>query len=269
MQDTRSYHAYPSNLDVLEAFKKLESYIAKSGFSPDPHSGCRNAEYRIEPTSNRTLNASSFAEFMEVLAQFPHSMPISLHAHFINRDKQPVTCILHIGKASLTVTIQSKDVNILSAFHERTKEFFQASNPFDDEHKAAARYGLKKTIFLAHRFDEHGHKVSANLSEFLRRLGFEVLEGAGYEARDIPDKVMDRIQSQDIFICLVTAGDPSWILSEASSAHAIGKYLIILCEKGVTFNRGIIGKDYEYMEFPEDNIEKTYSDLLYALPSSR
>ena len=49
-----------------------------------------------------------------------------------------------------------------------------------------------------------------------RPRGFDILEGSGYEARDIPDKVAEKIMSQDIFICLVTPGDTLWILSETA-----------------------------------------------------
>jgi len=31
--------------------------------------------------------------------------------------------------------------------------------------------------------------------------------------------------------------------------------------------KGILGADYEHLLFPPGNIEKAFSDLLYALPS--
>jgi hypothetical protein len=90
--------------------------------------------------------------------------------------------------------------------------------------------------------------------------------GAGYEAKDIPEKVAMKIDCQDIFICLVTSGDTIWILSEAAYAKGKSKYLIIICQDGVPFNKGIIGGDYEHLPFPEASIEKCFSDLVYALP---
>jgi hypothetical protein len=94
-----------------------------------------------------------------------------------------------------------------------------------------------------------------------------VVEGSGYEARDIPAKVEERLRAQDIFICLVTPGDHHWILSEASFAKALGKYVIVLCVEGLPFNKGIFGADYEYIAFPADCVEKAFCDLLYALPT--
>jgi hypothetical protein len=121
-------------------------------------------------------------------------------------------------------------------------------------------------IFLAHRFDEQGRSCAATLERFLRRLGFEVLEGEGYEARDIPAKVAERIRSQDIFLCIVSEGDPTWIMSEAAYAKALSKYIVILAQEDLPFKKGIVGTDYEHMTFPRGIIERTYSDLLLALP---
>jgi hypothetical protein len=129
-----------------------------------------------------------------------------------------------------------------------------------------SRYDLKPTVFLAHRFDEQGRNYAETLGRFLRRLGFEVLAGEGYEARDIPAKVVERLRSQDIFVCLVSEGDPTWILSEAAFARGLSKYIVILVQDDLQFKKGIIGTDYEHMTFPKGFIEKTYCDLLYALP---
>ena len=103
---------------------------------------------------------------------------------------------------------------------------------------------------------------------FLIRLGFNVKEGTGYETRDIPDKVASKIDHQDIFICLVTPGDSSWILSETAYAKGKSKYLIIICQDEISFNKGIIGGDYEHMSFNEGAVEQCFSDLVYALPIS-
>lgn len=267
MKDSRNYPAYPSDLNVLDSFQKLEEYLSKCKFNEDTERGCPHTGYSLDPTSSRTIQAEKIKEFMDLLKQFPNSMPIGMHGHFIDNKKERVACIIDISKSKLSVKIESDDLNIISAFHERVKEFFQTSNPLENENKSVSKYDLKKTVFLAHRFDDYGNEISSRLSIFLRRLGFDVLEGSGYETKDIPDKVMRTIRSQDIFICVVTPGDSSWILSEASTAKAINKYLILICQSGTDFNKGIIGEDYEYLGFPDNNIEKIYSDLLYALPS--
>jgi hypothetical protein len=104
------------------------------------------------------------------------------------------------------------------------------------------------------------------LRRFLERLGFDILEGEGYEGKDIPDKVIQRINQQDIFLCLFTPGDPSWLLTEVAFAKGREKYIVIVCEEKTVINRGIIGSDYEYLPFPSGFVEKAFSDLLSALP---
>lgn len=267
MRDTRSYPAYPSDLDVLSSFMKLEEYLRKCNYEEDKRAYCPNIQYELEVSSTRTLKADSFHECIDLLRQFPQSLPIVIHGHFINQKKEKVAVIVFLRKSGLSVTIESTDLNIISAFHEKGKEFFQASNPLENEEKPVSRYGLKKTIFLAHRFDEAGNEICSRLKTFLKRVGFDVKEGAGYEARNIPEKVTRKIKEQDIFICLVTPGDSSWILSEASTAKVLNKYMIIVSQMGIEFSKGILGQDYEYLEFPDENIEKIYSELLYALPS--
>lgn len=269
MRDSRKYRAYPSDLDVVGAFRKLDSYLASCKFVENEESYCSNIHYRLRVSSTRAIEADNYREFMDLLGRFPGAMPIDMHGHFVNPKKDKVACIVGIDKSELDVRIESDDLNLISAFHERAKEYFQANNPLESMDRPVSKRDLKKTIFLAHRFDDYGCEVSARLSTFLTGLGFQVLEGSGYEANDIPDKVMRKIKPQDIFICVVTPGDTSWILSEAASAKALNKYVIITCQAGVIFNKGVLGQDYEYIEFPGDLIEKTYSQLLYALPCER
>ena len=126
---------------------------------------------------------------------------------------------------------------------------------------------VKKTIFLAHRFDEHGTETASIVERFLSRCGFSVLAGEGYEARMIPSKVQDRIERQDILLALFTVGDTTWISSEASFAKGKGKYIVFLVEEGMDVKKGILGADYEHLTFPRGFVEKAFSDLLYALPS--
>ena len=169
-------------------------------------------------------------------------------------------------QSSLSISVKSDDLDIISSVHDNLQQCFQASSPHQGQMDRLSKYGLKKSIFLAHKFDENGSDLATILNKFLIRLGFDVKEGEGYEAKDIPEKVARKIDSQDIFICLATRGDASWILSEAAYAKGRNKYLIIICQDGASFNKGIIGGDYEHLTFPEAVIEKCFSDLVYALP---
>jgi len=265
VRDTREYTVYPSELNILESFKNLTEYLSACGYEEIPDTECPET-YTLQVDPSRTLEARSLAGFIDLLRRFPASMPITLHTHLRNKNLEYLVCVVSVRQSGIGVMADAVDPNQVEGIHGRIKEFFQASNPWEQERRSVSRYDLKKSVFLAHRFDSPGNDISSRLATFLRRLGFEVLEGSGYETQGIPDKVMGKIKSQDIFICVVTSGDASWILSEASVAKARNKYLILLCQRGVSFNKGIIGQDHEYLEFPGDDIEKVYSELLYALP---
>ena len=154
---------------------------------------------------------------------------------------------------------------MLAGLHDRIADLFQARNPVV-ENGVKSRSDLRPTVFLAHRFDELGKRYAEVVGRFLRLVGFEVLQGEGYEARDIPEKVADRIRSQDLFVCIVSGGDPTWLLSEAAFAKGLSKYMVILVEEGLAFKKGIVGADYEHLTFPKDFVEKAFNELLYALP---
>ncbi len=266
MKEIRTYPVYPSNLDVPAAFAQVGEHLAHSKY--DEHLGyCSSQRFSVQVSEHRSIHAGSFAEFLRVLQQHPQGVPLTVHSHWQNKKREDIMCGITVERNMLRVEIEASDLNTMAGLHDRVRELFHASVPQPDKSPALSRYPLKKSVFVAHRFDDGGKAAADALVRFVRRLGFGVTEGEGYEAGDIPEKVADRIRSQDIFICLVTAGDPSWILSEASFAKALGKYVVILRQQDVVFNKGIIGSDYEHLSFPDGSIEKAYCDLLYALPS--
>ncbi len=265
MQEDREYSVYPSDLDVHSAFRQLIEYLKSNGYKPMKQI---NKGYYLELSINefRTFHADSFEEFIRLLEKYPNALPIHTHYNWYKKKTSWFSAIIKVLKSGLEVCVKSDDLDIIGSIHDRVKTFFQASNPREEFATNLSMYGLKKSIFLAHRFDEYGNEISGKLSTFLGRLGFDVKEGSGYETKNIPDKVAQKIRSQDIFICVFTPGDTSWILSETSFAKALNKYIVIICDSRMDMNKGIIGNDYEHLSFPEDVIEKCYTDLLYCLP---
>lgn len=265
MQDDREYTVYPSNLDVLGAFTKFYQYLKQNGFTPITRI-TSGLSFEITVGPHRTLHAENYDEFIRLLAEHPRALPVYIHTRFEKERDMSFACIINVKSSGLFTSVRCDNLEVLSSIHDRIRENFKATNPDGDRKTEISRRGLKKSIFLAHRFDEHGIQAAASLSEFLRRLGFDLIEGSGYEARDIPEKVSERIQSQDILIALVTKGDPSWIISETAYANALNKYIIVVIEKGSIFKKGILGSDYEHLEFPEGQLEKCFSPLVAALP---
>lgn len=264
MRDTRTYSIYPSDLNILAAVKQFRDYLKENKYK-ETREGI-SIYFFLVISSNRELWADTFEEFIKLLEKYPSSLPLTINSSWKKKDVSIFNAHIKVRKSGLEISVESKDLDIISAIHEKLKDCFQASNPHQNQIDRLSIYDLKKSVFLAHRFDDYGNSMASKLKTFLERLGFDVKEGSGYEAKDIPDKVDRKIKSQDIFICLVTPGGTDWIVSEASYAKALNKYLVLICQKGVAFKKGMIGGDYEHLPFPKDNIEKCFSDLVYALP---
>lgn len=267
MYDVRKYTVYPPNLNFLECFKNLKQHLGKLGWYEDKHSVCDKTAYNIKIGDSRKLQCIDFEEFIDTFERYPSAVSIFVHSHWEeNKSKNTMTLIFNIEPEYISIDVGAAQPDFISGIHERVAEIFKASNPPDNRSTRLSKYQLKKSIFIAHRFDEIGNTNASTLSKFLTILRFNVIEGGGYETRDIPNKVSDKIKSQDIFICIITPGDPTWIMGETAFAKALNKYIIILCQNPLDINKGIIGNDYEHLSFPENNIEKCFSDLLWALP---
>ena len=182
-------------------------------------------------------------------------------------ESEPVEVEISWSDASIEVAIKSPDIAVLELLHRYLQECFQASNPNPERSTSLSNRRLKKSIFLAHRFDEVGQATAKIVRQFLERCGFSVVEGTGYQARIIPDKVSELIERQDILLAVFTQGDATWVSSEAAFAQGSQKYVVCLAEKDVPVKKGILGDDYEHLTFPPGFVEKAFSDLLYALPT--
>ncbi len=265
MQEDREYSVYPSDLDIYASFKEFADYLKSNGYESMGQKS-RDHSLTIHLSKFQRLHAENFDEFLRTLEKNKSALPIELHYYWEKADKS-FSSIINVRKSGLEVCVRSDDLDVVSSIHDHIRTYFKASNPLQDNTDRISKFGLKKSIFLAHRFDETGNIVASKVLTFLKRLGFDVKEGSGYETKNIPDKVTSKIKSQDIFICIFTSGDSSWIISETSYAKALGKYIIILCDESLNINKGIIGGDYEHIPFPSEFVEKAYSDLLYCLPS--
>jgi len=264
MDDSRTYKIYPNDLDLYDAYKAFYEHLKKCNYTENIKSGCREIEFDAQISDERRLRTHRTDEFLEIIKQYRNPISTWTHCHWEKGDDD-IGITIGVKRSEIDTTIKAKDLTIIGGLHDKICEVFQARNPIREK-SSKLRYDLKRTVFVAHRFDKPGNDYANELMRFLRRLGFEVVEGEGYEARDIPAKVADRIKTQDIFICIVSEGDSSWILSEVAYAKGLSKYIIILVQDDLSFRKGIIGTDYEHLSFPNNRIERVYSDLLYALP---
>jgi hypothetical protein len=262
MEENRIYSVYPSNLDIIGAIKQFDEYLAKAGYKPNKKSEGSKLSLQIDPY--RWLNAESWAEFIDLFERYPSALP-SFNFGWTKKGNIWIAAAVTVFESKLLISVNSDDPDRVAGLHETLKTFFKASNP-PVSHKPIGRYNLKRSIFVAHRFDDRGNEVAGIISKYCSLLGFEVKDGIGYESRVIPDKVTERIQSQDIFIVIFTQGKHDWLISEMSYAKGLNKYLIVLAEGSLEIAKGIVGSDFEHISFPSDNLYKCLMDLLYVLP---
>ena len=265
MRETRCYSVFPSNLDYKEVFGGLFDHFKRCKYTEDK-TACSNIGHKVTLDSTRSMETRDCGELLDILTRYPHPKNFSLHSHWNTGKSGDLGCIVYVDSREISVTVESTDLNMLAGTHDSVRQFFHASIPPMEKCPVLSRYNVKKTVFLAHRFDTDGKAAALILGRFLSRLGFYVQEGEGYEARDIPSKVAERIAAQDIFLCIVTRGNHSWILSEAAYAKGLSKYIVLMCEEDIEFDKGILGRDYEYISFPQGCIEKAFTELLYAIP---
>lgn len=264
MDECRRYRLYPNNLNLRAAYAGVYGHLQRSGYTEDTARFCSQKELTITLPDDRSLHVNTTQEFLACLDQYPTPTRTSTHTHW-KKGEQDVAETIGVDRSTIFVSVKADDLTIVGGLHDKIAKIFQARNPVV-EGQAVSRFDLKPTVFLAHRFDDQGKQYAGVLCRFMQLLGFEVIEGEGYEARDIPAKVAERIRTQDIFVCLVSEGDPTWLLTEAAFAKGLAKYLVMLVQDDLPLKKGIIGQDYEHMTFPRGIVEKAFTNLLYALP---
>lgn len=122
------------------------------------------------------------------------------------------------------------------------------------------------SCFLSYRFNAKGKVIALELSRFLSLLDIKVVSGMGYEPRRITEKVTERLKlGHDFLIYLITKdGESMWTRDELVVSFGSGVPVIILVEKGTSFEKGLLG-DWEYVEFDADHIGDTFISILEAI----
>lgn len=122
------------------------------------------------------------------------------------------------------------------------------------------------SCFLSYRFNARGKAMALELSRFLSLLNIKVVSGMGYEPRRITEKVTARLKSgHDFLIYLITKdGESMWTRDELIVSFGSGVPVIILVEKGTSFEKGLLS-DWEYVEFDGDHIGDTFISILEAI----
>jgi hypothetical protein len=103
------------------------------------------------------------------------------------------------------------------------------------------------------------------LKRFLAALGVESITAEQFEPRRIEDKVKERLRADVDFVVatICKAGASSWIRDELVDANARNLRVILLLEKGATFDRGIFGT-MEHIEY-DLSIDQTFLAVLEGI----
>lgn len=258
MEKMITYHIWPRDIDFGEKFNSLMEYMDDRNFELKQRS---LTQFKIIENKYNAYSSESIEEFIELLQKLPYITYFESRLHFIKNDNVYLKFIYNAR--SIDISVDTKDNDFLETLHNFIKQNFNLDNPnlnSDDQKRA---FYPNPTIFIGRHFDENASLKYRTLSDFLTLLGFTVKEGEDYASTSIPEQVKSRINSQDIFIALIT-GDNSheWIMSETSYAHGKDKHIILIVENGSNFNPSILGNDLEQIRFSPECIEKSFHKLI-------
>ena len=124
---------------------------------------------------------------------------------------------------------------------------------------------IKRSIFIAHRFNETGIECADKIARFLELLGFSVSTGRGFAPTSVGEKVKARMERMAIvFVILSPGDDDTWLIQESILALAKDKPIFILKDISSDFKPAILG-DQEYIPFQVPAIESAYISILEGL----
>jgi hypothetical protein len=271
MWRTINYYIWPRDMRFEGGLLALVDFAAKRKLKPSHGEIVFDNYFRINIDEFESVKCDGIEELVEVLRKTPVFERFECSPFF--RGKRPEHFLrtgVSFDNRSVRVDVASQDVDLIEATHRFLKDTFNLRNPEiptspDDRPKY-----LHPTVFIGRHFDEVGNQYYATLSSFLQLLGFDVKQGEEYTSQAIPEKVKSRIESQDIFLGIVS-GDRNheWLIAEPSYALGKGKHVILVVEKEATYMPTILGQDLEKLRFDAGHIEQTFTPLLREFRSIR
>lgn len=264
MKSTIRYSIWNRRFSWADGFVFIRTIVQRRGF--DQKGDLIYGIIRVNPS--KTLEVTSLDELIQVLSKLASFDSFMSQTKFVHATKQKGgslgSTLLHIDlnvSADVAVAIGSNDYDIVEGIHNEIKEHFRLSNPQLPTPERPLY--LQPTVFVGRHFDKVGDEAFRALEPFLTLLGLDVKQGAEYSSQDIPEKVIDRIDSQDIFLAVITGSrNHAWLNAEPAYAKAKGKYIILLVEDDARYDPTILGRDLEQIRFAPSAIEKSFVPLL-------
>jgi hypothetical protein len=228
---------------------------------PELPSRLEKHSFRVERFSADLNKYPIFATFSDIPSTIEYikakGRPRRYDVYFSDKDNEKTLSIqkfinLHDEKVLLLKAKGCGDEPMLCDI----AAFLGLQPDIEDDDKA-----LKRSAFIAHRFDEKGMDLAEKLARFLSLLGFSVKTGRAFAPKSVSDKVKERLQSQSIIFAILTPGDPkTWLIQESVLQHE-NKPLFILKQSDASFDPGMLA-DHEYIPFIDGHFESTYQPIL-------
>jgi len=223
-----------------------------------------------------TLDSSdAFLEFVRSSSETLEKVDISLECQRTPGSFAPYTIVPPFFRLSwrpkLIVlsfwrTTAAEALQMLQAFEDALGLKPARPDPPEPEPDNEVRLpALKRTVFIAHSFDDAGRSYAFQLTKFLSLLGFQIATGEGFAPESISAKVKRRLAAQEVVVVVMSEKqDLTWLVHETAGAAATAKPVILLIEKGIDFKLGILG-DLEYIVFEPRQIAETFTPILEGL----
>jgi hypothetical protein len=255
-----TYHIWPHTLAVHEFVRWPESFAKTRGLIKPGY-----IYHQLTIDRHESIRCENTSEIAEVLKQRTEFVRLSASETWADPDKDGRTLksILSVERDSIDVSLESNDIDLMNAAHTAIKDQFNLRNPPITTRDQARVKKLQATVFLGRHFDKETGATASILRKFLSLVGFEVIEGEEFNSQVIPEKVKRQIETQDVYIGLVTGiQEHDWITAEVAYAHGKEKHIILIVEDRSSFRPTIMGHDFEHIPFKIGAIEQAFIKLL-------
>jgi hypothetical protein len=288
MFKTEIYYTHKKMINFSDSIKNIHEKIIEEFNFQQADYGHRkwDLSFGVHKSNDESYTCDFHQELINVLANVPYYESFHWHNIYEPKPKEKVIKIdgwlssksktifeksderfgvgIDYSKQNIKVGVHSLDnLSFIERTHLIIKDELGLERPQRLEGDDYRRKMLDPKIFFARHFDKKGNEYYSTISNFLSLLGFEVTQGEEYESTGIPDKVKHRIDQNEIIIVNASGDRPhDWLISESSYAVGKNKHVILIIESTTEIATGILGKDFEYIKYPENEIEKVFLHLL-------
>ena len=273
MQLTKVYAAKELNFHLLpDLLEKVKSSVPSSMLIEEDRTELvLDQHFKLQSASQvaSTRNPQEFRDILRTMNDAPVVVEAKVgcfhkEIHLRRLERQPPALSFRYGAGSIRVNMArntADSINALFRAFEETFALLTLRPPVETDEQTAKR----RTVFVAHSFDERGKSYAYEVIKLLSLLGFQVTTGEGYSPEGVSTKVRKRLLAQEVVIAILSKReDSTWLTQEAAGAAFTNKPLILLIEEEVAFKAGVLG-DLEYIRFSEGQISTTFVPLLEGL----